>query len=362
MSTFYTVEIPHTRPAQVSAWPSKRDAVWYFFSSGTGISKSEVTTSAGDPLPPHLMTDEEVFEAAGDDLSSFHTFESLKELDEWSRKYASDSRPGGCGGHQSATIRAQVEEILEDSLAEVMGHEGQEDAAKMIQATLRSDSHPTFVATGEDEAAAHRAVSEAYWDWCSKTRPNESKGSPTREHIEFVEISVKEDSEDQERDIVHPRLALEVAQSTILDLQDLFNEHNIELKDPDGFQLDISAYTDEALSMIQMALNEAAPEEDSTPPRKHSTPEDRLTMIHNPGHGWLVVPIADVEASGIKVSAHSYRDKANFYLEEDKDAVAYLRACGYKFGPEHRDHIDIEHRHYKSIGFDTGAVRCVEEN
>ena len=57
-----------------------------------------------------------------------------------------------------------------------------------------------------------------------------------------------------EKDIVHPRKALEVAQATILDLQDLFREHNIDLKDPDGYDSDIEAYTDEALSMIQMAL------------------------------------------------------------------------------------------------------------
>lgn len=269
MSTFYTVEIPHTRPAQVSEWPSKRDAVENFRPS---VPKRLTLAD--------LMTHEEVFEAAGDDLSSFHTFESLKELDEWSRKYASDSRPGGCGGHQSATIRAQVEEILEDSLAE--------DAPEI-----------STVQDAIDAIEAFTVGSVNGW------------GSD--------EFSFEQQLQDQRRHFARYKAA-------------------------------------------QVFLHSLEGKHASTPPRKHSTPEDRLTMIHDPGHGWLVVPIADVEASGIEVSAHSYRDKANFYLEQDKDAVAYLVACGYKFGPKHRDHIDIEHRHYKSIGFDTGAVRCVEEN
>jgi len=96
-------------------------------------------------------------------------------------------------------------------------------------------------------------------------------------------------------------------------------------------------------------------------PRKHSTPEDRLSMIHDPSHGWLVVPIADVEASGIEVSEFSYKDSSNYYLEEDRDAVRYLASCGYKFGAQHRDRIDIDHRHYKSIDFENGAVRCAQE-
>ena len=122
----------------------------------------------------------------------------------------------------------------------------------------------------------------------------------------------------------------------------------------------------------QTFLRSLESKEASPLPRKHSTPEDRLTMIHDPGHGWLVVPIADVEASGIEVSAHSYKDEyshngsynseANYYLEQDKDAVAYLVACGYKFGPKHRDQINIDHRHYDSIRFANGRVRCTKEN
>jgi len=106
-------------------------------------------------------------------------------------------------------------------------------------------------------------------------------------------------------------------------------------------------------------------EEDSTPPLKHSTPEDRLTMIHDPGHGWLVVPIADVEASGIEVSEFSYKDSSetgNYYLEEDCDAPRYLIACGYEFGAPLQDFYGaLEHRAYESIDFENGAVRCIKE-
>lgn len=56
------------------------------------------------------------------------------------------------------------------------------------------------------------------------------------------------------KDVVTCRDALENAQSTIEDLKDLFNELDIKLKDPDGNDSDIEAHTDEALSMIQMAL------------------------------------------------------------------------------------------------------------
>ena len=104
-NTFFTIEIPHTRPAQVCAWPSKQDAVENF---GAHL---ELTMTCD------RMTDEEVFEAAGDDLSSFHTFDSLKELDKWSERQQSQ--------HQGLKIRAQVDQLLEDEFVdEVIEDEG----------------------------------------------------------------------------------------------------------------------------------------------------------------------------------------------------------------------------------------------
>ena len=562
MHTFYTVEIPHTLPAQVIQWPDRDEALRCYRKDLRGKVYDKIETSAaslymeansrvtgtldrgdgesdlqseaprcpsgdctGDayygtegmeastcskPDPEGLIrcdkcdglwdiTGQEVesvedvrdaaeaavFEAAGDDLSSFHTFETVGALLSWSNEYASDPRPGGCGGHQSATISVQVAQMVEDSVTEFFDEAASEDLAEEVMGYEGQDEEPE-ISTVEDAIDAI----EAYTAGSVKG----SKGFSAEEWSEWLTAALarynaaqvflrslegKEDSEDQERDIVHPRLALEVAQSTILDLQDLFKEHNIDLKDPDGNEWDISAYTDEALSMIQMALNEAAPEDlveeaktfvhasfgetlvfaeslgwvdedlqhhgeddvDATeenaldfikskgyvvtdavvtdavveeakkslidrqiaaltqpeddriaeieaelslkaspPPLKHSTPEDGLTMIHDPGHGWLVVPIADVEASGIEVSRHSYwtyevetvygaEDKrtrsGNYYLEQDKDVTAYLRACGYKFSPDGwliSGDPNVQHKYYKSIDFENGAVRCVEEN
>lgn len=47
-----------------------------------------------------------------------------------------------------------------------------------------------------------------------------------------------------------------------------------------------------------------------------------LTYHSDPGHGWLEVPRDDLTALGIKheISACSYQDEANAYLEEDVDA------------------------------------------
>jgi hypothetical protein len=57
--------------------------------------------------------------------------------------------------------------------------------------------------------------------------------------------------------------------------------------------------------------------------------EQRLTFMSDPGHGWLVVPIADVKASGAVISPYSYVRGELAYLEEDLDAGSYLRAIGH---------------------------------
>ena len=50
--------------------------------------------------------------------------------------------------------------------------------------------------------------------------------------------------------------------------------------------------------------------------------------ISDPGHAWLVVPLADVEASGFKPSPFSYIANGLAYLEEDDDAPGFLAASG----------------------------------
>lgn len=52
--------------------------------------------------------------------------------------------------------------------------------------------------------------------------------------------------------------------------------------------------------------------------------------VSDPGHGWLVVPRADVQASGAEISSYSFlsRDGRTAYLEEDADAPAFAVAAG----------------------------------
>jgi len=58
-----------------------------------------------------------------------------------------------------------------------------------------------------------------------------------------------------------------------------------------------------------------------------------LRFISDAGHGWLEVPTVDVIKAGITPSKYSYVDAENClaYLEEDRDASAYLTAIGCRF-------------------------------
>ena len=66
----------------------------------------------------------------------------------------------------------------------------------------------------------------------------------------------------------------------------------------------------------------------------------------DPGHGWLQVAWFDLKALGLNprdFSRYSYRDRNQFYLEEDCDAPKFLQAYREKHGKapciisEHRD-------------------------
>ena len=62
----------------------------------------------------------------------------------------------------------------------------------------------------------------------------------------------------------------------------------------------------------------------------------QLRFISDPGHGWLEVPTADVEASGYIPSRYSYTDTYQdqwnalswTYLEEDCDVAGFVQALG----------------------------------
>jgi len=56
----------------------------------------------------------------------------------------------------------------------------------------------------------------------------------------------------------------------------------------------------------------------------------KLTFIHDPGHGWLRVPIKDIAALGIEndISLYSYADGRRYaFLEEDCDYAVFIEAC-----------------------------------
>lgn len=55
----------------------------------------------------------------------------------------------------------------------------------------------------------------------------------------------------------------------------------------------------------------------------------KLTFYTDPGHGWLAVDRADLDALGIahKITAYSYQRGDRVYLEEDVDATTYLEAA-----------------------------------
>ena len=55
---------------------------------------------------------------------------------------------------------------------------------------------------------------------------------------------------------------------------------------------------------------------------------ERLTFIHDPGHGWLKVPMTEIDALGIRkdISPYSYSIMGFAYLEEDMDYGTYMKA------------------------------------
>jgi len=92
---------------------------------------------------------------------------------------------------------------------------------------------------------------------------------------------------------------------------------------------------EQALGMtIQFdAAEEAALSDDPEPEPPHPT-QATFTKINGAGHGWLVVPVALVQALGVNVTrcSHISTDQKTAYLEEDKDLKAFWLAFEAKFG------------------------------
>jgi len=55
----------------------------------------------------------------------------------------------------------------------------------------------------------------------------------------------------------------------------------------------------------------------------------KYTFINDPGHGWLSVPLSDIQALGIAdhISSYSYMSPTRAYLEEDCDASLFINAA-----------------------------------
>jgi len=53
----------------------------------------------------------------------------------------------------------------------------------------------------------------------------------------------------------------------------------------------------------------------------------KYVFYEDPGHGWLKVPLKELEELGIadKISAYSYMKGSHAYLEEDRDAPIFKK-------------------------------------
>lgn len=58
---------------------------------------------------------------------------------------------------------------------------------------------------------------------------------------------------------------------------------------------------------------------------------NRYRIIQDPGHGWLEVPLEELDQLGVtsdQISSYSYVHGAMAYLEEDCDAMVFIKARG----------------------------------
>lgn len=68
------------------------------------------------------------------------------------------------------------------------------------------------------------------------------------------------------------------------------------------------------------------------------------TFYTDPGHGWLAVPLSELERLGIadKISTCSYVKGHTVFLEEDCDAPLFIKAAGItKINELHTDNESI---------------------
>jgi hypothetical protein len=84
---------------------------------------------------------------------------------------------------------------------------------------------------------------------------------------------------------------------------------------------------------------------------------DRLTLVVDPGHAWLRVPLVEIARLGIEdqISAYSYINGNYAYLEEDSDAGRYQAARQAQGHPPPTIHIQhVACFNHKQTPFDNG--------
>lgn len=86
-------------------------------------------------------------------------------------------------------------------------------------------------------------------------------------------------------------------------------------------------------------------------PKAESKPLGTYEYHTDPGHGWLKVPMKEIEELGLKISEFSYQDGDFGYLEEDLDAGTFMRAYKEKYGtdPEHTTHHSDNWSHIREM-------------
>ena len=84
---------------------------------------------------------------------------------------------------------------------------------------------------------------------------------------------------------------------------------------------------------------------------------EQLTIIIEPGHAWLRVPLVEIAHLGIEnqISAYSFINGRFAYLEEDSDAGRYQAAREAQGHPPPSLHIQhVDHFNRNQARFDNG--------
>ena len=86
-------------------------------------------------------------------------------------------------------------------------------------------------------------------------------------------------------------------------------------------------------------------------------PHTVYRFFSDPAHGWLEVPLSEIEELEIsdKISTYSYQStlRGFAYLEEDCDLSVYLDALGYSRGTERSffdNHVSMEYLNSDACG------------